>query len=167
MPEAPGYTDTPGVKAFPIEGPMKRERYRLGGMTDQERAWRKKWLTDQILSEHEPARLAQYHEGFLNPIRRIYRFPLDTLFRPLVPFLGYEKATMYRWFTGRFAMIFAGVWGTWYYFKYNKNTWMGKGSWRVITSKEKFVPGEEAYGQLSDRTKPSDYANRKFDSSPI
>ena len=44
---------------------------------------------------------------------------------------------------------------------------MGKGAWRVVTNKPKAVPGEEAYGQPSDRTKPSDYANRKFDSSPI
>lgn len=42
------FTDTGGVKAFPIEGPFKRERARVEGMTDADRAYRKQWLKDQV-----------------------------------------------------------------------------------------------------------------------
>lgn len=31
-----------------VEGPMADERYRLRGMTDLERAYRKQWVKDQV-----------------------------------------------------------------------------------------------------------------------
>ena len=38
-----------GVKAFPIEGPLGNERYRLSvGMTEEDRAYRAQWLKDQV-----------------------------------------------------------------------------------------------------------------------
>ncbi|XP_068223619.1 uncharacterized protein ND-B17 [Palaemon carinicauda] len=158
---------TGGVKAFPIEGPFKNERARLAGMTDADRAYRKQWLKDQILSESEPRPVPGYYEARYNPIRRFYRWPLDTIFKATVPVLGYERAAKYRWFTGKFSMIFAGAVGIYYYLSYNKNDWTRKGGWNVYVSRELVVPGDPRYPMASDRQEGADYASRGFKSSTI
>ncbi|XP_071539840.1 uncharacterized protein ND-B17 [Panulirus ornatus] len=159
--------DTGGVKAFPIEGPFKRERARLEGMTDADRAYRRQWLKDQILAESEPAVVPGYYEARYNPIRRFYRWPLDTAFKPLVPILGYESAAKLRWFTGKFAMIFGAVYAGYYYFKYNQNDWSRAGGWRVFKSKEMITPIDSRFPQVSDRKEGADFAARGFKTSPI
>nr|XP_053637034.1 uncharacterized protein LOC128692074 [Cherax quadricarinatus] len=161
------HSDTGGVKAFPIQGPFKNERTRLAGMTDADRAFRKQWLKDQVLAESEPAVVPGYYEARYNPIRRFYRWPLDTLFKPLVPILGYESAAKYRWFTGRFCLGIGALYAAYYYFKYNKNDWTRKGGWRVIHSREMVTPGDPRYPLVSDRKEGADYAARGFKSSPI
>lgn len=80
-------SDTGGVKPFTIQGRMARERERLAGMTDEERSWRKQWLKDQELSHNEPRVVPEYIKERLNPIRRIYRMPLDVAFKALAPVL--------------------------------------------------------------------------------
>ncbi|XP_045135537.1 uncharacterized protein LOC123518662 isoform X2 [Portunus trituberculatus] len=160
-------SDTGGVKAFPIQGPWKDERVRLAGMTDADRAFRKQWLKDQILAESEPAVVPGYYEARYNPIRRFYRWPLDTLFKPLVPMLGYEKAAKYRWYTGKIGLVLGGVLLTYYYFKYNTNDWTRKGGWRVLHSIENVVPGDPRYPMVSDRKVGADYASGNFKNSPI
>ncbi len=79
--------DTGGVKSFPIQGRMARERERCLGMTDQERAWRKQYLKDQILTEREPRFVEAYWQERTNAIRRIYRYPLDLLCKALTPIM--------------------------------------------------------------------------------
>ncbi|XP_045609258.1 uncharacterized protein [Procambarus clarkii] len=160
-------SDTGGVKAFPIEGPFKNERARLAGMTDADRAYRKQWLKDQILAESEPAVVPGYYKARYNPIRRFYRWPLDTLFKPLVPVLGYETAAKYRWFTGKFGLVFAFGLSTYYYFKYNQNDWTRKGGWRVTKSRKMVTPNDPRFPMVSDRKEGADYASREFKSSPI
>ncbi|XP_076056652.1 NADH dehydrogenase (ubiquinone) B17 subunit [Oratosquilla oratoria] len=160
-------SDTGGVKAFPIEGRMKNERERLAGMTAEERAWRAQWLKDQVLSKNEPIPVEGYYQARYNPIRRFYRWPLDTFFKPLVPRIGYERAAMYRWFTGKFGMLALGILGTYYYFKYNTNDWTRKGGWRVIHSREEVSSNVASFPRVSPRTEPSDYAARGFKESPI
>lgn len=83
-------SDTGGVKAFPIQGRMARERERLLGMTDSERAWRRKWLKDQELSPNEPRHVPEYYKERYNPIRRAYKMPLDLAFKQLIPVLVRE-----------------------------------------------------------------------------
>jgi NADH dehydrogenase (ubiquinone) 1 beta subcomplex subunit 6 len=80
-------SDTGGVKAFPIGGRMVSERERCIGMTDEERAWRKQYLKDQILSKNEPRYVEAYWKERTNPIRRFYMFPLDQLHKALTPVL--------------------------------------------------------------------------------
>jgi NADH dehydrogenase (ubiquinone) 1 beta subcomplex subunit 6 len=63
-----------------ITGRVERERERLTGMSTEERAWRKKWLKDQILSPSEPRYVRALEKDYYNPIRRAYRFPLDFIF---------------------------------------------------------------------------------------
>ena len=80
-------TYTGGVKAFPIEGRFAHERERLaGGFNDADRAWRKQYLKDQEL-HNEPINPEWYYRERYNPIRRFYRWPLETLFNNLEPTL--------------------------------------------------------------------------------
>ncbi|MPC27825.1 hypothetical protein E2C01_021010 [Portunus trituberculatus] len=120
-----------------------------------------------ILAESEPAVVPGYYEARYNPIRRFYRWPLDTLFKPLVPMLGYEKAAKYRWYTGKIGLVLGGVLLTYYYFKYNTNDWTRKGGWRVLHSIENVVPGDPRYPMVSDRKVGADYASGNFKNSPI
>ncbi|XP_067000300.1 uncharacterized protein ND-B17 [Anabrus simplex] len=160
-------SDTSGVKPMAIEGRMARERERLLGMTDAERAWRKQWLKDLELAPNEPKHVPEYYKERLNPIRRAYRFPLDVTFKALEPVLGERRAFVARYLTGKFLMIAAGIYGMTYYFKYSANDWTRKGGWRVLVSRKATVPGDEGYPKLSDRSSPADYASRGFKTSPI
>lgn len=78
--------ETAGVKPMAIAGRMVRERERLVGMTDQERAWRKQWLKDLEL-HHGPRTVPALEKELMNPIRRAYRAPLDAVHKALTPVL--------------------------------------------------------------------------------
>lgn len=78
---------TAGVKPMAIAGRMVAERERCLGMTPAERAWRKQWLKDQILAPNEPVHVEEYWRERTNPIRRLYRFPLDSIYSNLQPML--------------------------------------------------------------------------------
>lgn len=73
-------TQTGGVKPMSIAGRVVSERERLTGMNAAERAWRKKWLHDQVLHPNEPQYVLAERKEMLNPIRRLYRAPLDFIF---------------------------------------------------------------------------------------
>ncbi|OXA37049.1 NADH dehydrogenase [ubiquinone] 1 beta subcomplex subunit 6 [Folsomia candida] len=155
-----------GVKPMSITGRMVRERERLTGMTPEERAWRKKWLKDQILSPNEPKYIKELHSEAFNPIRRFYRYPLDFVFhRVLQPFIGEVPAKVARFYVGRAALIYVGVLATWYLFKYNNNKWDSKSGWRIIRSKAAILPGEPGYGEVIPDKKPNDYIDRGFKAS--
>lgn len=79
------HSPTGGVQPFPIGGRLVRERERLRGMTDEERAWRKQYLKDQILSENEPRYVPEYWKERTNPIRRFYQWPLLQVENILTP----------------------------------------------------------------------------------
>jgi NADH dehydrogenase (ubiquinone) 1 beta subcomplex subunit 6 len=83
-------SDTGGVKPFSIQGRLARERERLLGMSDKERAWRRQWIKDQELSPNEPRYVPEYYKERYNPIRRAYKMPLDIAFKPLIPVLVRE-----------------------------------------------------------------------------
>lgn len=69
-----------------ITGRMHRERERCIGMTQEERAWRAKWIKDQHLTAREPVYVKELHAEFRNPIRSFYMRPLDKLIlEPLIP----------------------------------------------------------------------------------
>jgi NADH dehydrogenase (ubiquinone) 1 beta subcomplex subunit 6 len=83
-------SDTGGTKPFSIQGRLARERERLLGMSDRERAWRRQWIKDQELSPSEPRHVPEYYKERYNPIRRAYKMPLDIAFKPLIPVLVRE-----------------------------------------------------------------------------
>jgi NADH dehydrogenase (ubiquinone) 1 beta subcomplex subunit 6 len=84
-------SDTGGAKPFSIQGRLARERERLLGMSDKERAWRRQWIKDQELSPNEPRYVPEYYKERYNPIRRAYKMPLDIAFKPLIPVLVCEN----------------------------------------------------------------------------
>lgn len=155
-------TLTGGVKPMSITGRYNRERERLLGMTDEERAFRKQWLKDQELSPNEPRKVPEMYKATHNPIRRLYRAPLDFLGRALTPVLGEERAIKIRYFTGKALLGVAAMYWATYYFKYNANDWTRKGGWRVLESRRAVVEGDPGYPKVSDRCKPEDYSSRGF-----
>ncbi|XP_050086612.1 uncharacterized protein LOC126571825 [Anopheles aquasalis] len=160
-------SDTGGVKPMSITGRMVRERERLLGMSPEERAWRAQWLKDQQLSPNEPRYVPEYWKERYNPIRRLYRAPLDLVQKALTPVVGLEWAHAVRFWTGKVAITGFAILATAYYFKYNQNDWTRKGGWRVIRSREAVVPGDPGYPNYPKRESPSDYAARGFKQSPI
>ncbi|XP_014282471.1 uncharacterized protein ND-B17 [Halyomorpha halys] len=162
-------SQTGGVKPFSLEGRLYRERERLSGtgMTAEERAWRAKWVKDQILSPNEPRHVPELYTELYNPIRRAYRKPLDLLGKSLEPIIGANAAAYTRVFAGKFLMGLVLVYSGVYYFKYNANDWTRKGGWRVVPNRPGLVPGEPGFPYVSERTVPSDYASRGFKNSPI
>uniref|UniRef100_A0A069DWA7 Putative ubiquinone oxidoreductase ndufb6/b17 subunit n=1 Tax=Panstrongylus megistus TaxID=65343 RepID=A0A069DWA7_9HEMI len=160
-------SDTGGAKAFSIQGRLYRERERMIGMTDKERAWRRQWFRDQHLAPDEPRVVPEMHKELYNPIRRAYWKPLDSLFKALEPVLGKNVALASRVVTGKLLMAVATLYAAAYYFKYNGNDWTRKGGWRVITNRKACLPGDPNYPQAPSRSVGADYADRGFKNSPI
>lgn len=155
-------SDTGGVKPMDLGGRLVRERERLLGMTDEERAYRAQYLKDQILSANEPREVPQLYKEQYNVIRRIYRFPLDKFGEAITPLVGKSTAIKLRYVTGK---IFLGAFAAFYiayYFKYHGNDWTKRGGWRVLQSRKAIVPGDEEFPKLSERTKGADYASQGF-----
>jgi len=156
---------TGGVQPMALGGRVASERERLSGMTPEERAWRMRYLQDQVVIS-EPRYVKATEKELLNPLRRFYRFPLDFIFKKFVgPYTGQPEAAVLRFYTGR---ILLGLWGGYamlYYFKYNTNTWQHGGSWRVIKSKEAVFPGEPGYPVTSPVKEPHEYYDRGFKDS--
>uniref|UniRef100_A0A0N5BNU6 NADH dehydrogenase [ubiquinone] 1 beta subcomplex subunit 6 n=1 Tax=Strongyloides papillosus TaxID=174720 RepID=A0A0N5BNU6_STREA len=106
-----------------LELHMADERVRSSGLTPAEREWRKKWVLDQNLHPDEPIHVEAVHRQ-LNPVRVLYRLPLDTLYkRYLVPTMGVYKATVVRSFLPKVLMIFVGLEVAYYYWKYETKDW--------------------------------------------
>ncbi|EDS39659.1 lethal 35Di [Culex quinquefasciatus] len=160
-------SNTGGIKPMTIAGRMVRERERLLGMSPEERAWRAQWLKDQQLAHNEPRYVPEYWKERLNPIRRVYRAPLDMVQKGLTPVLGLEWAHAIRFWTGKVALGAFAILATTYYFKYNQNDWTRKGGWRVIHSRKAVFPGDPGYPKFDKRTEPAEYAARGFRQSPI
>jgi NADH dehydrogenase (ubiquinone) 1 beta subcomplex subunit 6 len=166
-PEKIPSSPTGGVEAFPIEGPLGNERYRLTvGMTDEDRAYRRQWLQDQILAESEPVEIPGYYEARYNPIRRAYMWPLNQVFAPLYPRIGEKRTHFWRYMTGKgFMALWFGM-ATIYYFKYNSYNWTSASGWKVYRSRTRVFPGQPGYGEPSN-LQPTDFADFGFKDSSI
>lgn len=84
-------SNTGGVRPMAIGGRMVRERERLIGMTDEERAWRARYLKSQILAPEEPIIPEGFEKEYYNPFRRFYRMPLNKVESLLTPVVVKEK----------------------------------------------------------------------------
>ncbi|XP_044755827.1 uncharacterized protein LOC123314547 [Coccinella septempunctata] len=156
-------SDTGGVQPMTIQGRLIRERERLVGMTDEERAFRAKFVKAQILSPNEPRVVPELYKEYNNPIRRFYKYPLNQFQKFLEPKVGPVLSLNIRYFTGKALLGLAIVYYSAYYFKYNGHDWTRKGGWKVTESKQAVLPGEPGYPKLSDKTKPSDFATKGFE----
>jgi len=83
---------TEATRPMSIERRMARERERLIGMTDEERAWRKKWLDAQKLAPEEPIVPEGYYKEMYNPIRRFYMAPMNKFQNMLTPLMVMMQA---------------------------------------------------------------------------
>lgn len=63
------------------------ERERMLGMTDEERAWRKKWVDAQKLAPEEPVMPMGYYKTMYNPIRRFYKAPMNKFQDTVEPYI--------------------------------------------------------------------------------
>ncbi|XP_050504877.1 uncharacterized protein LOC126883390 [Diabrotica virgifera virgifera] len=160
-------SETGGVKPMSIAGRFINERERLLGMTAAERDFRKQWLKDQELSHSEPKNVPEMYKATHNPIRRLYRFPLDTLGKMLEPVLGLQSAARVRYFTGKFILAVAGAYALTYYVKYNTNDWTRKNGMRILKSNISVHEGDPGYPRVSQRSKPSDYGDRGFNDNKL
>ncbi|XP_050425349.1 uncharacterized protein LOC126836199 [Adelges cooleyi] len=160
-------TETNGALPIDLEGRHRHVRHRLTNMTDEERAFRRKFLHSQHLTPDEPKVVPEMYEELYNPIRRFYRAPMNAFQSVLEPTLGERRAFEVRFMTGKLLMGIAIVYGVTYYFMYNTNTWERMSGWRVHQSRVQSVPGDPDYPKVSDRTLPKHYADRNFSNSPI
>lgn len=69
--------DTGGVLPIDLEGRHRFVRQRLTNMNDEERAFRRKYLHDQHLSPDEPVHVPELYQEMYNPIRRIFKAPMN------------------------------------------------------------------------------------------
>ncbi|XP_034237842.1 uncharacterized protein LOC117643199 isoform X2 [Thrips palmi] len=146
---------TGGVKAIAIEGRFGNQRERLaGGFTDADRTWRAQFLKDQVL-HHEPVTPEWYYKERYNPIRRLYRWPLETLFQTQNPNTKFMTHA-YRFWTGKICLAIAGGYVGYYIFKYHSNDWQNVSGWESIRSKPYYTIGSEGYGKVV-KMKPADY----------
>jgi NADH dehydrogenase (ubiquinone) 1 beta subcomplex subunit 6 len=78
-------SETGGVLPIDLEGRHRFVRQRLTNMTDEERAFRRKFLHDQHIHEDEPVVVPEIYQELYNPIRRAYRMPMDAFQEFLAP----------------------------------------------------------------------------------
>ncbi|XP_046647070.1 uncharacterized protein LOC124337079 [Daphnia pulicaria] len=157
----------PTSRPMTIRGPYENERARLDGtMTDLDREWRKKWLKAQELGHHEPRTQFSASQMEMNPIRRAYRFPLDFVFSKLQSRLG-DKTQITRYWVGKYLLAGWLVLGITYNLKYNSHDWTRKKGFAIFGSRTAVYPGDPNFPKVSDKMKPSDYADYGFKNSPI
>ncbi|XP_017882960.1 uncharacterized protein LOC108626665 [Ceratina calcarata] len=153
-----------GVKVITIAGRMARERERCIGMTDEERAYRARYVKSLELAPGEPITPKGYYEAYYNPIRRFYMAPLNQVEKLLAPAVGDFSARVIRFTTGRILMGITGIYVGWYYFKYHTYTWERQSGWRICPTRDARLPGTKDYKGLEKRTI---FATDNFENSPI
>lgn len=109
-----------GSKYYPVNiEPFALERDRLAlPFTEEDRALRKQWLSDQALSAREPVDIPEWTQ--VNVFRRAYRKPFDALARWIKPIVVRLFPHLHRFFRElSIAVIFDGLprkfFGVWLY----------------------------------------------------
>ncbi len=77
----PHRSDTGGVSPMVLEGREKFMKERMRGMTPEQRAYRKQWLQDQILTDREPVEVPQIYYELNNVFKRTINYPFNKLER--------------------------------------------------------------------------------------
>ncbi|KER28918.1 LOW QUALITY PROTEIN: hypothetical protein T265_13500 [Opisthorchis viverrini] len=107
-----------GSKYYPVNiepTPLERDRLALP-FNDQDRALRKQWLDDLVLSEREPVAVPEWTR--VNIFRRAYRKPFDVLADLVKPVIGPTSARYFRWTLHKFTLGLLAGWVIWYKAKY-------------------------------------------------
>lgn len=129
-PQQPSHT---GQNIMDLGLHLREIRERTRGMTPEEREWRKRWVMDQKLHPDEPVRVEAIYRQ-LNPIRRLYRYPLDRLYeKVLEPKMGFYYAHITRTLLPKLVFAYVGACALWYHFKYSSKDWTRMlGSFTVV-----------------------------------
>ncbi|XP_043263149.1 uncharacterized protein LOC122403604 [Colletes gigas] len=154
------------VKSVSIAGRVVSERERLIGMTDDERAWRSRYLKSQVLAPDEPVIPKGYYEEYHNPLRRLFRAPMNVVENALTGVVSKPSAYVLRNILGGIGKGIVLIYCGCYYFKYNTATWMSQSSWSVVTSRLPVYPSDKGYPNYKIK-KASEYGTRGFENSPI
>lgn len=109
-------------------------------MTAEERALRKQWVQDQILSPNEPRNVPEATPK--NIIRRIYRYPWDKIYAGLKPLIGDAPAMHIRIVIPKVLLVYAGAFLFYYHLKYNPVHWTKVHGWTYHGSRPAYFPGE-------------------------
>nr|XP_033340048.1 uncharacterized protein LOC117228415 [Megalopta genalis] len=160
-------SDTGGVKPISIEGRIARERERLLGMTDDERAWRAKFLKSQHIAHGEPVMTPEMYKQYYNPIRRFYRAPLNVFEKAITPLVGKDCAFIMRRVIGKFTMGTIALYVIYYHLKYNHATWERLSGWTIIKTRPANLPSDPGYPKNVGIKNPNQYASKNFENSPI
>ncbi|EZA57193.1 hypothetical protein X777_01799 [Ooceraea biroi] len=155
-----------GDRPMSIERRMGRERERLIGMTDEERAWRKKWLDAQKLAPEEPVVPKDYYKTLYNPLRRFYRAPMNKFQNALEPVVGQVGALVLRNIISKTVMGIIGVYCIYYHLKYHRMDWTRKGGWKITMSRPMMYSDTKDLKALY-KTKGNEFYVNGFDKSPI
>lgn len=145
-----------GAKEMSITGRMGNQRERMLGMTDEERAWRVRYLKSLEL-QNEPITPPNYYKEMYNPIRRFYKAPLNVAESAITPVVGEFAAGVIRRLTGKFIMGVIGLYLGAYYIKYNSANWERAGSWMVFKSRSVVYPGDPGFPNFNPRTQGKDF----------
>ncbi|CAH8640656.1 unnamed protein product [Schistosoma haematobium] len=110
-----------GSKFLPIDiEPFKHQRHRLAlPFTDEDRAARRQYLKDQLLSEREPVNVPEWTR--VNIFRRIYRMPFDALTNLVRPIIGDHRSWYFRAAIPKVTCTLILFWFAWYRIKYCDN----------------------------------------------
>ncbi|XP_072743133.1 uncharacterized protein Nd-b17 [Anoplolepis gracilipes] len=171
MSRVPDLPDTSALKGggerpMSIVRRMGRERDRMLGMTDEERAWRKKWLDAQKLAPEEPVVPEGYYKEMYNPIRRFYSAPMNKVQNMLEPVLGHTGAYVTRNIISKSVMSIVAIYCIYYHLKYNKMQWTRQSGWKITESRPQMFPDTKNLDVLY-RTKGNQFYVNGFDKSPI
>ncbi|XP_014482570.1 PREDICTED: uncharacterized protein LOC106748499 [Dinoponera quadriceps] len=155
-----------GERPMSIARRMIRERERMLGMTDEERAWRKKWLKAQILAPEEPVWSESLYKEMYNPIRRFYKWPWNRFQDMMEPVLSPQGAFLIRHFITKGAMGTAVLYWIYYHLKYGRMDWMKKSGWKIMVTRTIMYPDNKDLNALY-KVKGNQFYVNGFDKSPI
>jgi len=154
-----------GTLPMSIAGRFKNERERLGpDFTEADRQWRIKWYKDQNLHPNEPYYVPELERALFNPLRRLYRAPLNYVERSVfTPYMGPSKAWIARKLIGLGVMSWMVGTYMWYSLKYNNaNNWERFWGWRIKYTRPAVYPGDPAYPLINPRPESADFLDRGF-----
>lgn len=150
-------------KPFTIN-PFPNERQRLPfKMTEEDRLRRKNYLHSQELTDREPMNVPELERMIYNPIRRLYRAPMDRLFNLLGPVIGEHRVRANRVVLPKIFMVYLSGCFLWYQFKYNKPSWEQQGGFKMVKTQGILLPED----QKPEQMKNYDYADKGFQSRSV
>ncbi|CAH8559943.1 unnamed protein product [Schistosoma turkestanicum] len=149
-----------GSKYFPIDlEPFKLQRERLAlPFTDKDRAARKQYLEDQLLSEREPVNVPEWTR--VNIFRRMYRKPFDALTNLVRPIIGDQKSYAFRFAISKVTCALLFSWFVWYRIKYCDNWERRAKSVKSKAYRRQYWPGEPGFYEA---WKMDDFGMEEFD----